>query len=89
MRTSETVQTEEPRFSTKTRDSTVYSVENSVETVENKRFFHLCPRMWKLVESFAGRLSQTPAVRGITGASVRNGAAVSRTVFPSRTAFAG
>ena len=68
MRTSETVQTEEPRFSTKTRDSTVYSV-------ENKRFFHLCPRMWKLVESFAGRLSQTPAVRGITGASVRNGAA--------------
>ena len=71
MRTSETVQTEEPRFSTKTRDSTVYSV----ETVENKRFFHLCPRMWKLVESFAGRLSQTPAVRGITGASVRNGAA--------------
>ena len=49
--------------------------ENSVETVENKRFFHLCPRMWKLVESFAGRLSQTPAVRGITGASVRNGAA--------------
>ena len=50
-------------------------VENSVETVENKRFFHLCPRMWKLVESFAGRLSQTPAVRGITGASVRNGAA--------------
>ena len=75
MRTSETVQTEEPRFSTKTRDSTVYSVENSVETVESKRFFHLCPRMWKLVESFAERLSQTPAVSGITGASVRNGAA--------------
>lgn len=43
--------------------------------MENKRFFHLCPQMWKLVESFAERLSQTPAVSGITGASVRNGAA--------------